>query len=384
MLQVDHKEACCGCHACAQICPRQCIRMEADEEGFLYPAIDTALCVQCGLCEKVCPVLQVGMEPTDSTPEAYAAYSLREDVRLSSSSGGIFSLLTGEVLASQGTVYGAAMTSVHEVNHIRVTKPEELPLLRGSKYVQSSIGNTYLLAREDLRQGKTVFFTGTPCQIEGLRQFLGEDHPKLICMDIVCHGVPSPTVWRKYVHYREGRAGSTAVRACFRNKKYGWKDYSVVIDFADGSAYTSCFMEDPFMLAYLHNLSMRPSCYQCRFRKLNRVSDITAADFWGIEHTYPQMDDDHGTSLLLVHSEKGARLLRSAFDSMNYQQVDLTAAIQRNPSLLASSKKPDAREAFLREIQTNDFRKVTGRYVKVRRPFKRLVKTALRRMGLRR
>lgn len=382
MLAIERKEDCCGCQACAQVCPKGCITMERDEEGFFYPAIDKDLCVNCGLCEKVCPMgVKEQLQPS-AEPEAYAAYTTRENVRRASSSGGVFTLLAESILAGEGAVYGAAMTSVDTAEHIRVSSPEELHRLRGSKYVQSRIGNTYRQVREDLRIGKTVLFTGTPCQIGGLKSFLGKDYPNLICMDFVCHGVPSETVWSRYVRYREKRAGRKAVRAEFRNKKYGWKEFSVVLEFSDGSVYTRSFGDDPFMRAYLHDLSLRPSCYDCAFKGCSREADITVADFWGIQRVDPEMDDDQGTSLLLIHSQKGQLLLQQIRGALRCRQVELTRALQGNPAVTESAQRPQARERFLEEIRDEDFRKVVGRYVKIKRGFKRTLRTWLRRWGL--
>lgn len=381
MICIDRKEDCCGCQACAQVCPKHCISMQSDEEGFLYPRIDMEQCVHCGLCEKVCPVRSAGEEP-DGLPEAYAAYDRREDVRLASSSGGVFSLLAEKVLAERGVVYGAAMEDVNTVKHIRVSQPDGLSLLRGSKYVQSDMGTAYSQAREDLLSGKTVLFTGTPCQIEGLRGFLGKEYPNLLCVDIVCHGVPAPEVWRSYVRYRENRAKSPAVRVSFRNKKYGWKDYCVVLDYANGKTEVNGFREDLFMRAYLHDLCLRPSCYECRFKKCNRVSDLTLADFWGIEQACPQMDDDKGTSLLLVHSEKGKDVLQKLFDKMEYRQVDFAASVRRNPSMVSAVKKPEARDLFLRDVKQESFPKAVRRYVKQKPNIKRMLKVALRKRSI--
>lgn len=381
MIQIERKESCCGCQACAQVCPKRCISMRPDEEGFLYPHIDPEQCVRCGLCEKVCPMCSTREEP-EGEPEAYAAYDRREDVRLVSSSGGVFSLLAEKVLAEQGIVYGAAMEDVNTASHIRLSSADELHRLRGSKYVQSNIGTTYLQAREDLLSGKTVLFTGTPCQIEGLCAFLGKEHRNLICMDIICHGVPAQEVWRSYVHYRESLARSPAVRASFRNKKYGWKDFSMVLEFANGKAYVSSFREDLFMQAYLHDLCLRPSCYACSFKKCNRVSDITLADFWGIEQMCPQMDDDKGASLVLVHSEKGKSILQELFENMEHQRVDFAASIRKNPSMVTSVKKPEARDLFLRDMRQENFRKVVRRYVKRNTNIKRMVKVALRKLSI--
>lgn len=382
MIHVERKEVCCGCQACALACPRKCVTMLPDAEGFVYPSVDQAACSGCGLCERVCPILTKTEARKDHEPKAYAAYSHREDLRLASSSGGVFSLIAEQVLSRQGVVYGAAMAGVDAVKHMRVSSPEELKLLRGSKYVQSDIGRTYAQAREDLSAGTVVLFTGTPCQIGGLRAFLQKDYDNLICMDIICHGVPSPMVWEKYVRYRQTRANSPAQRVSFRSKKYGWKEFSVEVEFANGSVYRNSLGDDLFMQAFLHDLCLRPSCYQCAFKKINRVSDITVADFWGVNKVCPEMDDDKGTSLVLVHSEKGSRIFCQISENMKWREVDLVSGIQDNPSMLTPVKRPDARESFLREIQEEPFPRVVRRYVKRRRTVKSAAKSVLRRLGL--
>lgn len=382
MIQIQKKHTCCGCQACAQVCPKGCITMKADEEGFLYPVVDETVCVRCGLCEKVCPVLH-NTESGQGNPKAYAAYNLNEEVRLASSSGGIFTLLAEYVLEQNGIIYGTAMESFR-VKHIRVSEPEGLALLRGSKYVQSDIGQTYVQARADLEAGKTVLFTGTPCQIEGLKAFLRKDYENLITMDIICHGVPSPMVWDKYVALREDTAGAAAAKVFFRHKKFGWKLFSVFFTFSDNSEYVQNLYQDSFMKAFLNDLCLRPSCYQCNFKKLNRVSDITVADFWGIETVCPEMDDDKGTSLVLVHSEQGEALVDTLRGKLCYKEVNLEAALQGNPAMVNSAKKPETRDVFMRDLRQEPFDAVVQKYVKRRRgvTVKSVLKSILRRLGL--
>lgn len=382
MLQIQHKADCCGCSACSQICPKQCITMQRDEEGFSYPVIDTARCVDCGLCEKVCPVIHGETADSSSEPAAYAARSCQDPVRLSSSSGGVFSLLAQEVLAQQGVVYGAAMTSVTQAAHIRVCQPEQLSLLRGSKYIQSHIGQAYLQVKEDLKTGKPVLFSGTPCQTEGLLGFLGKDWENLICVDIICHGVPSPMVWEKYVQYRQKQFSSPAVRVNFRHKRYGWKEYSMVLKFANGKVYTGTFGKDLYMQAYLHDLCLRPSCHQCRFKKTGRPSDITLADFWGIEQVCPEQDDNRGTSLVMLHSEKGQRIFQQIRDQLQCRQVNLSQALRGNPSMVTCAVSHEARDQFLRNVQTENFRKAVRRHVKTQTTVKELLRSAARKAGI--
>lgn len=380
MIQIKRKKDCCGCRACAQICPRDCITMQEDAEGFLYPKMEENLCIQCGLCETVCPVWN-RVETQKKSPKTYAAYNLDERVRLNSSSGGIFTLLAEEALARKGVVYGAAMDGSY-VRHIRVTEHEMLPLLQGSKYVQSDIGNCFALAEQDLKKGKTVLFTGTPCQIEGLKAFLRQEYESLICMDIICHGVPSPMVWQKYVSCRETAAGAKMESMSFRRKENGWKSCEVMFRFVNGKTYVCEVGKEPFMRVFLHDLCLRPSCYQCKFKNLHRVSDLTVADFWGIEEVCPEMDDNKGTSLLIVHSERGESILEKLGSQVCCQEVELEAALRGNAAMLTSATKPEKRDDFMAQIQPENFEQLVLRYAKNPLTAKSLVKKMLQKLGL--
>lgn len=373
MICVDQKYRCCGCQACAQICPKACITMVQDDEGFLYPGVNETLCVQCGLCRKVCPVLRSKHEK-GRTPIAYAAYNTNEAIRQESSSGGIFSLLADAVLSCAGIVYGAALDGT-VVKHLRISRKEELPLLRGSKYVQSDINQSFLLARQDLEQGRRVLFTGTPCQIEGLLAFLQKSYDNLICMDIICHGVPSPKVWNSYVIMREKAAESRVNQISFRNKKDGWRNFSMYIRFSNSSEYISQSAKDPFMNAFLCDLCLRPSCYQCSFKKINRASDITVADFWGIEEVCPDMDDDRGISLVILQSEKGKSLFSSVCEQTVYQKVDIFNAIRSNSAMTNSSEIPKDRGAFMEELSEFNFEDRVSQYAKHHIKFSVIVKS---------
>ena len=364
-----------------QCCPVGCISLIADEEGFVYPSADEKKCIRCGLCEKVCPVLKTA-ESREEAPHAYAAYNLNEEIRMKSSSGGVFSLLAEAVLSVNGTVYGAAMTQHGEVEHIRITESSELELLRGSKYVQSRIGRTYLQAKADLEEGKRVLFSGTPCQIEGLHRVLGKDYANLLCMDIICHGVPSPMVWKKYVAFREEMAESKMQAMSFRDKKLGWSQYAVLFRFANNVQYREEHGKDLYIKAFIGEVCLRPSCYACSFKKVSRISDITAADFWGIRNVCPEMDDDRGTSLVIVHSEKGAAAMEALAETLRCREVDLDQALAGNRAMVKSAPMPKNRDAFLREIATHPFDKTVEKYVKRRISIKSVIKRVLIRLGL--
>lgn len=298
------ENSCTGCTTCAERCPQKCICMKPNDEGFLYPEIDKTACVECGLCEKDCPVLHKPMRSHDKTV-AYSAYSKDIDNRLSSSSGGIFSLLANEVLDDGGIVYGAAFDDCFNVHHIGVETKDELGKLRGSKYVQSNLDNVFYNVKIALDSGRKVLFSGVICQIAGLKAYLKCEYPNLFTVDVLCHGVPSPKLWRKYINYLEGIYGASVRRLSFRSKKYGWKTYSLSFAFSNNKEYTRIYNKDPYMQMYLQNICLRPSCYECRFNEIDRLSDITLGDCWGIGKTMPDMDDDRGTSVVLIHSENG-------------------------------------------------------------------------------
>lgn len=350
MVTIVDKSKCSGCHACANVCPKKCINMVRDTEGFEYPVVDALSCVHCNLCNEICPI--VDSQPASTSATAYAAVNKNEGIRLASSSGGVFTLLAEQILSKGGVVFGAAFSKdFHSVHHIAVESCEELSKIRGSKYLQSRIGDTYREARDFLEQGRVVLFSGTPCQIAGLKAYLGKEYDGLFTQDIICHGVPSPMVWDKYLTAREMGTGSLAQAVSFRNKANGWKKFSVEIKFTDGTIYRETLADDLFMKGFLSNLFLRPSCYNCAFKGIERVADITLADFWGIQHVMPQIDDDKGTSLIVTHSPKGERLLYGLHDCAYLTQIVLESAIRYNTAAISSPICPSKRDRFLSEIQ---------------------------------
>lgn len=310
MINIQRKEKCCGCSACVNICPLHCIEMKEDEEGFLYPSVNEVTCVDCKMCEKVCPVLNGKQTPNEVMEEAYAAYAKDDDIREKSSSGGIFSVIANEILKNGGVVFGAAFDKDFSVKHMVIKNIEDLDLLRGSKYLQSRIEDTYQQTKAFLENGRTVLYSGVACQIAGLKNYLGKEYKNLYTVDVLCHGVPSPKLWKKYVNYQEKMHKGKVVQAMFRHKKYGWKLFAVRLGFSNEMVYEKKHVEDIFMKLFLRNICLRPSCHSCEFKQLERPSDITLGDCWGIGKIMPEMDDDKGTSIILVHSKKGQDLLR--------------------------------------------------------------------------
>jgi coenzyme F420-reducing hydrogenase beta subunit len=360
---VNSKESCSGCSACAGACPQNCISMIKDEEGFLYPKVDSEKCIDCHLCVKICANRNSIMcESSRKGTKVYSVINKTEDIRIKSSSGGIFTALASEVLRQKGVVFGAAFNESFEVVHKYIEREEDLYVFRGSKYVQSVIGNSYKEAESFLKEKRLVLFTGTPCQIVGLYAYLRKSYDNLITQDIICHGVPSPLVWEKYIEYRERKNGGKVSKISFRNKALGWKDYSIFFSFQNGKTYLQEFSKDPYMQVFLRNLCLRPSCYDCAFKAKARPSDITLADFWGCDKVLPEMDDNKGTSLVFIHSDKGRSFFFKIKDLLTACTVDMDSVVFYNSSMIQSATKPKERNEFMSLIQTKPFKKMSKFY----------------------
>lgn len=366
MLRIIKKEHCSGCSACVSACPINCIQMQQDEEGFLYPIIDENKCIQCDACKKTCPIMQEYREC--AIGQAYAAINKNEKIRVQSSSGGIFSVLAEKVIDLEGVVFGAAFDIQWGVYHRAVKTKDELSQLRGSKYVQSRIGKAYQQAKEFLNDGKWVLFSGTPCQISGLRAYLQSDYDKLILVDMICHGVPSPKIWKHYIEHQSKvykKRLNFSINPNFRTREVNWKQYSLVLPFSDGTKYQKSKNHDSYMKAFLCNLSLRPSCYQCRTKSLERESDITLADFWGIEKVLPNFSDTLGTSLVFVNSKKGNHLFEAIKSNIKWQHVNILEATKYNISAYQSAKMHPKREDFFRLVSFKNFDKIVKKYTRI-------------------
>lgn len=364
MLALNNKKDCVGCFACVSKCPSHCTTMIPDNEGFLYPTIEKKHCIDCGLCEKVCPVINKLSLPSIK-PQTYAAKHKDETIRRMSSSGGIFTALAEIILQRKGVVFGAKFNDQWEVVHDYVESVDALSVFRGSKYVQSLIGNSYNKAEGFLKQNRDVLFSGTPCQIAGLRRFLGKNYDNLIAIDFVCHGVPSPKVFRLYLKaFLKGRqytdANANTVLAppfhslrgiSFRDKTTGWKRYSFITQHSPGKdqeliTFRETLNINIFMRGFLHDIYLRPSCYACPAKSFTSGSDITIGDYWGIEKYYAHFDDDRGTSLVLVSSINGERLYQLIGDRIIGIKTSYEQALRGNPSLECSVKPHPMREYF--------------------------------------
>lgn len=352
MIQLNSKYDCCGCSACAQSCPKGCIIMRADEEGFLYPQIDTDTCIRCGLCERVCPIINQSLPQKPHS--IYAAKNKNEDIRLKSSSGGIFTLLAERTINNGGIVFGAKFNDKWEVVHDYTETIDGISAFRGSKYVQSSIGCCYKQAREFLEKDRKVLFSGTPCQIAGLHLFLNKEYPNLTTVDIICHGVPSPLVWHKYVDLLKSTTILPLSKISHRDKTEGWKMFGIKATNNNNEIVCQENLQiNIYLKTFLSNLCLRPSCYKCHALNGRSHSDITIADFWGIEHLHPEFDDDKGANLVFVNSEKGTEI----FNSLNCEKIETNfeSAIKYNTSYYKSVNEPKYRTYFFKNFHKKGF-----------------------------
>ena len=346
MIEIQNKKDCSGCSACANICPKNCIKMERDEFGFAYPKVDTDLCINCGRCETVCPIINPAKE--NNPLSVKGAKNRDESVRRTSSSGGTFFELANGIISRGGIVFGCALDSELVARHIGVETVEGLSALKSSKYVQSDVGTTYREVKKHLMDGREVLYSGTPCQIAGLKNYLGKSYDNLLLVDVLCHGVPSPGVFADYLEYLGERFGAKPISVNFRNKEKSWKRLYFEVKFENGKRYFTFCGYDRYMSMFLNNISLRPSCYDCRFTTVNRQGDITLGDFWGIGRKYPERDDDKGISLIIVNSEKGKNAYESISGKFDAFDSDIDTAKKPQHTMTASTPKNPKNEEFYR------------------------------------
>lgn len=358
MIQVSKKQDCCGCSACVQRCPRHCISMKEDVEGFLYPDVDMTQCIDCGICEKVCPWLN--LHEKSKIQDVLGAKNIDRKERMESSSGGVFIALAKKVIENGGVVFGAVFNECWEVVHTYAENLKDVKSMMGSKYMQSRMENSYREAKGFLKRGRTVLFTGCPCQITGLHNYLGKEYHNLISVDFLCHGVPSPGVWRKYLtevstSFPKEINGisldfSTKITGIdFRNKQQsGWKNfYLTITGLSNGTEkvlLSDKHKNNPFMKGFLGDLYLRPSCYNCKCKNGASHSDLTIADFWGINSIMPDFDDDKGVSLVLVNTDKGRNVL--ALCDLEIRKSTLDDARRFNGGFKETVIIPPKRDAF--------------------------------------
>ena len=365
MINITNKVDCCGCNACGDVCGKHAISFVTDDEGFWYPKVNKELCVDCGLCDKVCPIQnKANYVERYAEPNVFAAYTKDEAIRLDSTSGGIHSMLALKMYEKDAYVGGAVYNPDHTVSQIVDNNPERLSEIRSSKYLQSNAEGVYKEIRSLLKGGKNVFFCGCPCQIHALYNFLGREYENLVTCDFICRGVNSPKVFLKYMEMLERQFGSKATEIKFKNKKWGWHNFSLRVNFENGKEYCKDRWHDLFFIGYLQAGNFtRPSCYECRFKGFPQKADITLADFWGIEKVDKTMDQDKGTSLVMVNSAKGQVLFDSIKDRIEWRQFTMDDAREGNPAMESSlsSAKPN-RAAFFADLDKFPFEKVAAKH----------------------
>lgn len=366
MINITNKIDCCGCNACGDICGKHAISFVTDNEGFWYPEVNRELCVDCGLCDKVCPIQnKANHVERYAEPNVFAAYTKDEAIRLDSTSGGIHSMLALKMYEKDAYVGGAVYNEDHTCSQIIDNNLERLSEIRSSKYLQSNSEGVYKQIKEKLRNGEEVFFCACPCQIQALYKFLGnKEYENLTTCDFICRGVNSPKVFLKYMEMLERQFGSKATKIKFKAKEWGWHNFSMRVNFANGKEYCKDRYHDLFFIGYLQagNFS-RPSCYECHFKGFPQKADITLADFWGIENIDKTMDQDKGTSLVMVNSDKGQVLFDSIKDRIEWRKFTMDDARAGNPAMDNSLKTASSnRDVFFADLDSMPFEKVAKKY----------------------
>lgn len=349
-MAIPDKQTCTGCRACEAVCPLNCISMETDSEGFLYPVIEHEICINCKKCEEVCFGRLSNLKNDITEKLVFAAWNKNTQILKKSSSGGIFFELAKYILSIGGVVYGAAFTKDFLVEQTRIERQEDIILLMGSKYVQSDTKRTYIQALEDLKSGKIVMYSGTPCQIKGLISFVGELSERLYCVSVICHGVPSPRIWEKYLHLKKGQYGETKIQSiAFRDKTFGWKDFCIDISF-EKRKYLEEHDYDLYMQGFLQNLYLRPSCYQCLAKTEPVYADIILGDYWGIEKEILKINQNKGISSVVINTKKGVELWDEIQNKIHCQKSTYDSVIENNRAIKESVPKHRNRNRFYDEL----------------------------------
>lgn len=353
-----NKSECNGCTACMNICPKKAITMEKDEEGFLYPKINEEKCVKCGICKNICTLIH-NKKQQNILKGVYGVKIKDESKRATSRSGGIFRSISDDIINDKGTVYGAAFDENLNVIHKKINNIEDLDLLSGSKYVQSDLKETFNEVEKDLKNNLKVLYSGTACQIAGLKAYLDTkkvDTKNLYTCDVVCHGVPSPKLYKDYLKFIEKKYKNKIVKFNFRDKKFGWAAHRETIVLNNNKEFSSNY----YTSLFYSNNALRPSCYECQFANLNRISDITIADFWGIDNINKNFNDNRGVSLVLVNNEKGQELFEQTKYKLNYIECEINQCMQ--PNLRKPTEKPNCRQNFWDDYEKKGFNYILKQY----------------------
>lgn len=385
MVVIRDKKDCCGCNACGDICLKHAITFEEDEEGFWYPKIDKTICVNCGLCQKVCPMLNesFGKKNNFKEPDCYAAEHKSIEVIFSSTTGGMFSALADVMYTQKGYVGGAIHNDDFSVSHFISNRKSDLQKLRRSKDLQSNAEGFYKKVRDLLHSGQKVLVCGLPCQINGLQTFLGKDEKNLITVDLICAGVNSPKVWQKYLKYIEQKVGSKIVYTENKSKEYGWNNLTQKFVFENGEEFFDTKKTSLFIQGYIDShLYCRPSCYECKFKGFPRSADITIGDYWGLDRYNSSHNSNMGTNVVIINSKKGEEYFEKVKRRINHEETPLEWAINGNPALMYSiSKLSEKRDDFFRDLDKMSFDTLINKYSIKRYVYlKNILKSTIRRL----
>lgn len=362
-FKTQDKKDCCACSACIQGCPVQAIRFVNDGEGFAYPVIDKDTCINCGLCERICPVSNPKYDNSDS-PEVYASLLKDVEERKKSTSGGIFYAIAEWVLDKNGVVFGAAMDEQHQVRHIAVENYLDLQPLRGSKYVQSAMGDIFPQVKKNLQEGRWCYFTGTGCQVAGLKAYLRKEYDILITSDVVCHGVPSQWLYDQHISYLEKKHKGKVIDYHFRNNEKGSGGEIIVTETPKGKIkriYNPTYYLSPYLYSFMYGMTSRLSCYDCKFARMPRQGDITLADFWGVKEFFPDMDNSKGVSLCLINNEQGKKVWDAIKETCDYRKSNVQDAAKHNGNLTGVSQAHELRTTIYDNIKKDGYDKVAGK-----------------------
>lgn len=366
MINITDKSKCCGCCACVDVCAHQAITLKTDIEGFWYPVVDKDKCIECGLCDKICPELNIETIKKNDSPKpikTIAAIHRNMRVRWDSTSGGAFSALADAMYRQGGYVSGAIYNDDFSVRNYISNNPDDLVKIRSSKYLQSKAEGVYAEIRTLLRKGEKVLACGTPCQMAALRSFLRKDYENLIIVDFICRGVNSPKVYRKYLDSLERKHGGKVVYIKAKNKELGWRNLTRKVVFDNGATYYGVSMDDDFRRGYHTNVYCRPSCYTCQYKGFPRIADITIADYWGIEKVDLNLDNNIGTSMILLNSKKGEKYFELVKEDLEYKETKFESILAGNGALTSPLSTPKInRTEFFEDLDKGTFEDVTAKY----------------------
>lgn len=384
MINIIRKEDCTGCSACFDICGYKAIRLETDIEGFWYPKVNHDLCTDCGLCEKTCPELHIEelkLHGNNEVPIVVAAYHKDDAIRLESTSGGLFSALANKMYDKGGYVGGAVYTENFYAKHILSNRREDLLRIRGSKHFQSDTTGLFKQIKKLIIEGESLLICGTPCQMAGLRLFLGKEYENLIIVDFICLGINSPKIFHKHLESLEHQYGAKAVSVQAKNKDMGWRSLAYKIKFANKKVYLREGKKDNFTRGFIEtHCNCRPTCYECKYKRFPRISDITLGDFWGIEKSTSKLPDNNlGTSAVLLNSQKGISFFDSIKNNIETEELSLSDVLTGNQALLHPIPLPKInREEFYQDVDKLSFNEVVKKYFPLEGNLMKNVKKGLR------